>query len=59
MQVKECAIKLAKDMEGEDGVAGAVNAFYKHFPGKKSKDESNPAPAPSGLFSIKRCFGQT
>ncbi|XP_022720199.1 sterol 3-beta-glucosyltransferase UGT80A2-like [Durio zibethinus] len=56
-EVKKRAVKLAKDMEGEDGVAGAVNAFYKHFPGKKPKDEPVPAPAPSGLFSIRRWFG--
>ncbi|XVF30378.1 hypothetical protein REPUB_Repub16aG0052300 [Reevesia pubescens] len=56
-EVKNRAIELAKAMEGEDGVAGAVNAFYKHFP--KSKDETNPASAPSGLFSIRRCFGHT
>ncbi|XP_022718497.1 sterol 3-beta-glucosyltransferase UGT80A2-like isoform X2 [Durio zibethinus] len=56
-EVKKLAVKLAKDMEGEDGVAGAVNAFYKHFPGKKPKDETVPAPPPSGLFSIRRCFG--
>ncbi|KAE8664746.1 Sterol 3-beta-glucosyltransferase UGT80A2 [Hibiscus syriacus] len=33
-EVKFCAVELAKDMEGEDGVAGAVKAFYEHFPGK-------------------------
>ncbi|KAJ7559367.1 hypothetical protein O6H91_04G082100 [Diphasiastrum complanatum] len=31
-QVKERAIELAKAMEGEDGVVGAVNAFHKHLP---------------------------
>ena len=43
--MKRRVVKLAKAMEGEDGVAGAVNAFYEHFPGKKSMDEPHPAPA--------------
>ncbi|OMO90083.1 Sterol 3-beta-glucosyltransferase, partial [Corchorus capsularis] len=56
--VKTRAVELAKAMEGEDGVAGAVNAFYKHFPGKKAKEEPKPAPAHhSGIFSIRQCFG--
>lgn len=59
MQVKRRAVELAEAMAGEDGVAGAVNAFYKQFPGKKSKDESKAAPTPSGVFSIRRCFGRT
>ncbi|XVE62205.1 hypothetical protein DITRI_Ditri06bG0100200 [Diplodiscus trichospermus] len=58
-EVKARAVKLAKAMEGEDGVAGAVNAFYKHFPGKKAEDEPDPAPSHSRLFPIRRCFGQT
>ncbi|EOY09921.1 Sterol 3beta-glucosyltransferase isoform 2 [Theobroma cacao] len=36
-EVKRRAVELAEAMAGEDGVAGAVNALYKHFPGKKSK----------------------
>ena len=32
MQVKERAEEIAKAMENEDGVTGAVRAFYKHFP---------------------------
>ncbi|KAJ7571626.1 hypothetical protein O6H91_01G169700 [Diphasiastrum complanatum] len=31
-QVKQKAVELAKCMEGEDGVVGAVNAFHKHLP---------------------------
>ncbi|XVF06944.1 hypothetical protein REPUB_Repub06bG0094800 [Reevesia pubescens] len=60
-QVKRRAVKLAEALEGEDGVAGAVNAFYKHFPVKKSKDELelHQAPPSSGLLSIRRCFGRT
>ncbi|GMI94214.1 UDP-glucosyl transferase 80A2, sterol glucosyltransferase [Hibiscus trionum] len=60
-EVKKRAVDLAKAMEGEDGVAGAVNAFYKHFPVKKSKDkpkhESDPNQPHSRLLSIRRCFG--
>lgn len=55
--MKTCAEELAKSMEGEDGVAGAVNAFYKHFPVKKPKEEPHPARPHSGLLSIGRCFG--
>ncbi|KAG6422344.1 hypothetical protein SASPL_118912 [Salvia splendens] len=31
-QVKERAVELAKAMENEDGVTGAVKAFFKHLP---------------------------
>ncbi|KAE8664747.1 Sterol 3-beta-glucosyltransferase UGT80A2 [Hibiscus syriacus] len=59
-KVKSRAIELAEDMKSEDGVAGAVNAFYKHFPGKRSKDEQLMTPIPqSGKLSIRRCFGYT
>ncbi|CAN0830368.1 Sterol 3-beta-glucosyltransferase UGT80A2 [Linum grandiflorum] len=34
-RVKQRAVDLAKAMEKEDGVTGAVKAFYKHFPVKK------------------------
>ena len=54
-QVKQKAIELAKAMENEDGVTGAVKAFFKHLPRKKP--ESEPSPEPSSLFSIRRCFG--
>ncbi|KAJ4721477.1 Sterol 3-beta-glucosyltransferase ugt80a2 [Melia azedarach] len=56
-QVKTRAVELAKAMENEDGVAGAVKAFYKHFPGKKSDTEPNSPPPQRRLFSISRCFG--
>ncbi|KAK8541807.1 hypothetical protein V6N12_014430 [Hibiscus sabdariffa] len=62
-EVKRRAVELAKDMEGEDGVAGAVKAFYEHFPGKtpKAKDPIPiPIPIPSsGRLSLRRCFGYT
>ncbi|KAK6164268.1 hypothetical protein DH2020_001132 [Rehmannia glutinosa] len=35
-KVKERAIELAKAMENEDGVTGAVKAFLKHLPRKKN-----------------------
>ncbi|PRQ25584.1 putative sterol 3-beta-glucosyltransferase [Rosa chinensis] len=54
-KVKERAIELAKDMENEDGVTGAVMAFFKHLPRKKP--ESEPETESSSLCSISRCFG--
>jgi sterol 3beta-glucosyltransferase len=30
-QVKQAALELAKAMEKEDGIQGAVNAFHKHI----------------------------
>ncbi|KAB2019007.1 hypothetical protein ES319_D08G269900v1 [Gossypium barbadense] len=58
-EVKERADELARAMEGEDGVAGSVKAFYKHFPVRKSKDEPDTTQTHhhSGVFSIRRCFG--
>ncbi|KAK9043652.1 hypothetical protein V6N11_071987 [Hibiscus sabdariffa] len=62
MQVKKRAVDLANAMEGEDGVAGAVNAFYKHFPVKNTKEkpegESDPNQTHSG-FSITSYFGHS
>ncbi|KAK9140710.1 hypothetical protein Scep_010391 [Stephania cephalantha] len=59
-EVKQRAVELAKAMETEDGVAGAVKAFFKHLPRKKPYPE--PSPVPSGFIgpcmgSVKRCFG--
>lgn len=56
-QVKERAVELAKDMENEDGVAGAVKAFFKHLPRKKPEPEPEPSPEPSSIFSFSKCFG--
>lgn len=58
-KVKEHAVELAKAMENEDGVTGAVKAFYKHFPGKKSESEPELPHSHRGLLSISRCFGHT
>ncbi|XP_057483961.1 sterol 3-beta-glucosyltransferase UGT80A2-like [Actinidia eriantha] len=61
--VKERAVELAKAMETEDGVTGAVKAFFKHLPRKKCEPElepeTAPAPAPvsSNFLSIRKCFG--
>lgn len=54
-EVKELAVKLAKAMENEDGVTGAVKAFFKHLPQRKLEPELTPMP--SSLWSISRCFG--
>ncbi|KAL8262014.1 hypothetical protein R6Q59_026063 [Mikania micrantha] len=54
-KVKERAVELAKAMEKEDGVDGAVKAFLRHLP--REKPESDPPHPSSGLFSIRKCFG--
>ncbi|GAB2234490.1 hypothetical protein Drorol1_Dr00003745 [Drosera rotundifolia] len=54
-EVKERAVELAIAMACEDGVTGAVKAFFKHLPRKKT-DPDEP-PSPSRWFSISRCFG--
>lgn len=54
-KIKERAVEIAKAMENEDGVSGAVKAFHRHFPRNKSKSES--LPARKGHLSLKRCFG--
>lgn len=60
MQVKNRAIELANAMKNEDGVLGAVKAFYKHYPSEKSKcDDAATAKAlvaPKKRFSIRGCF---
>ncbi|KAL3647659.1 hypothetical protein CASFOL_008627 [Castilleja foliolosa] len=55
-KVKERATELAKSMENEDGVTGAVKAFLKHLPRKKN-NESDPEPVQSSHFSVRSCFG--
>ncbi|KAL0284209.1 UNVERIFIED_CONTAM: Sterol 3-beta-glucosyltransferase UGT80A2 [Sesamum angustifolium] len=56
-KVKESAVELAKAMENEDGVTGAVKAFLKHLPRKNSEPDPIPEPTPSSLFSVRSCFG--
>ncbi|KAI8539466.1 hypothetical protein RHMOL_Rhmol09G0185400 [Rhododendron molle] len=59
--VKQRAVEMAEAMEHEDGVTGAVKAFYKQFPRDRLTEayrDSNQLPPPqSGSFSIRRCFG--
>ncbi|KAK4436075.1 Sterol 3-beta-glucosyltransferase UGT80A2 [Sesamum alatum] len=55
-KVKQRALELAKAMENEDGVAGAVQAFYKHFP-RKSLEPEPVKPRSRTLFSFRQCFG--
>ncbi|XP_038887948.1 sterol 3-beta-glucosyltransferase UGT80A2-like isoform X2 [Benincasa hispida] len=54
-KVKQSALELAKAMENEDGVEGAVKAFFKHYRPRKTEQESEPED--STVFSIRRCFG--
>ncbi|KAL3749818.1 hypothetical protein ACJRO7_010875 [Eucalyptus globulus] len=59
-KVKQCAEELAKDMEHEDGVEGAVKAFYKHFPREKLNSDPETLPdlhSYSSGLSLSRCFG--
>ncbi|CAN6724991.1 unnamed protein product [Malus baccata var. baccata] len=58
-KVKECAVDIAKAMDNEDGVTGAVKAFHRHFPCNKSDDgkPDQSLPARKGLLSIRRCCG--
>ena len=56
LQVKERAMELAKAMESEDGVTGAVKAFFKHFP-KKTSNEEEPQSPPKFLGSVRKCLG--
>ncbi|CAH8343622.1 unnamed protein product [Eruca vesicaria subsp. sativa] len=56
-KVKSSAETLAKAMKDEDGVAGAVKAFFKHLPGTKQDLLQEPIPEPSGFLSLRQCFG--
>ncbi|XP_020234759.1 sterol 3-beta-glucosyltransferase UGT80A2 [Cajanus cajan] len=62
-EVKKRAVELANAMKNEDGVLGAVKAFYKHYPSEKSKCDkfkqlnSTADPRPMHkYFSIRGCF---
>ncbi|KAA8550654.1 hypothetical protein F0562_002338 [Nyssa sinensis] len=46
-KVKERAVELAEAMKNEDGVTGAVKAFFKHLPRKMPEPEPKPEPAPA------------
>lgn len=54
--MKQRAVELAKAMENEDGVTGAVKAFFKHLPRKKVDPDSTTTEM-SSSFSVSRCFG--
>ena len=54
-QVKSSAETLAKAMKDEDGVAGAVKAFFKHLPSTQPISPDH-IPEPSGLLSFRRWF---
>ncbi|KAI6684409.1 hypothetical protein NL676_030322 [Syzygium grande] len=61
-KVKERAEELAKAMEHEDGVEGAVKAFYKHFSSKKLESgpeslSAHPMHSHSSRLSLRGCFG--
>ncbi|RZC81202.1 hypothetical protein C5167_043770 [Papaver somniferum] len=59
-KVKERAVELAEAMQAEDGVTGAVKAFFKQLP--RNKTQPDQSPLPSGflepcLSTVKKCFG--
>ncbi|XP_055834608.1 sterol 3-beta-glucosyltransferase UGT80A2-like isoform X2 [Solanum dulcamara] len=58
-KVKERAVELAKSMEHEDGVSGAVKAFHKHFPRESLEPKPEVSPRPHHFFSLRRCFGHS
>ncbi|KAJ1269989.1 hypothetical protein BS78_06G020600 [Paspalum vaginatum] len=56
--VKEKAVELAKAMESEDGVTGAVSAFLRHLP--SITDEHSPPQSSSFLGflgPVSKCLG--
>lgn len=61
--MKQRAVELARSMEKEDGVTGAVKAFFRHYPHQEAQTkpetnvEAEPSTEPSRFFSIRRCFG--
>ncbi|KAI5355887.1 hypothetical protein L3X38_008782 [Prunus dulcis] len=38
-KVKESVVEIAKAIDDEDGLIGALNAFHRHFPHSKSEDK--------------------
>ncbi|KAL1322401.1 sterol 3-beta-glucosyltransferase UGT80A2 isoform X2 [Arachis hypogaea] len=59
-EVKRNAEELADAMKHEDGVAGAVAAFYKHYHPQTPDSETNHQPVatmPRLGFSFLGCFG--
>lgn len=56
-KVKRQAVELAKVLENEDGVEGAVRAFFKQLGRRKREPEPEPEPQRSSLLFIRKCFG--
>ncbi|XP_038897687.1 sterol 3-beta-glucosyltransferase UGT80A2-like isoform X7 [Benincasa hispida] len=54
-KVKQQAVELGKALENEDGVEGAVRAFFRQLSSRKIEPE--PEPQKSSLLFIRRCFG--
>ncbi|XP_026436825.1 sterol 3-beta-glucosyltransferase UGT80A2-like isoform X3 [Papaver somniferum] len=44
-KVKERAVELAEAMQAEDGVTGAVKAFFKQLPRYKTQPDQSPLPS--------------
>lgn len=55
--MKKRADEISEAMKNEDGVAGAVKAFYKHFPRHMLEAKPESLHTPTKHFSIRRCFG--
>ncbi|KAG4937255.1 hypothetical protein JHK82_051470 [Glycine max] len=57
-EVKKRAVELANAMKNENGVLGAVKAFYKHYPAEFKRLASTAEPkSVHKYFSIRGCFG--
>ncbi|ONK70950.1 uncharacterized protein A4U43_C04F3180 [Asparagus officinalis] len=60
-KVKEQAVELAEAMKTEDGVTGAVKAFFKHLPKRSETPERpvdyQPSPIEEILGPVRKCFG--
>ncbi|XP_054801188.1 sterol 3-beta-glucosyltransferase UGT80A2-like isoform X2 [Prosopis cineraria] len=56
-EVKTRACEIAEAIKKEDGVAGAVQAFYKHFPRHVFEAKLESQRPPTKPFSLRRCFG--
>jgi sterol 3beta-glucosyltransferase len=56
-QVKENVVELAKAMESEDGVTGAVAAFLRHLPSKTEKTQPQSSSFLEFLGPMSRCLG--
>lgn len=50
-------MELAKVLENEDGVEGAVRTFFKQLGRRKREPEPEPEPQRSSLLFIRKCFG--